>query len=173
VKRDGKKHPYHMESIAGGERIYIGSQNQYVQPGTYQYEITYVTTQQLRFFDQFDELNWNVTGNGWVFPIDKVEAIIRLPKNADLLQSHGYTGPEGTQGDNYEISRGFGEIIRYRTTQALGAYEGLTVALAWPKGFVVAPSKSDKFWSLFIANPGLFYGFPGLLLVFFYFYFAW
>ena len=37
------------------------------------------TTRQIGRFDGFDELYWNVTGNGWIFPIDLAEARIRLP----------------------------------------------------------------------------------------------
>ena len=39
--------------------------------GQHRYEITYRTTRQIGFFAEYDELYWNVTGNGWTFPIER------------------------------------------------------------------------------------------------------
>ena len=41
--------------------------------------LRYRTTRQLGFFDDHDELYWNVTGNGWDFPIDAASATVALP----------------------------------------------------------------------------------------------
>ena len=38
--------------------------------------ITYTTGRQIRYFDDHDELYWNVTGNFWQFPILKASAIV-------------------------------------------------------------------------------------------------
>ena len=38
----------------------------------------------LRFWDEYDELYWNVTGNGWTFPIDRAEAVIEDVVAGDL-----------------------------------------------------------------------------------------
>ena len=45
-----------------------------VEPGDHRYVIRYRTTRQIGRFAEFDELYWNATGNGWVFPIDVAEA---------------------------------------------------------------------------------------------------
>ncbi len=42
--------------------------------------ITYRTNRQLGFFDDHDELYWNVTGNHWSLPIDSVSARVTLPR---------------------------------------------------------------------------------------------
>ncbi len=92
--------PFHTEKRANGVRIYIGSANQMVGNGTHEYQLRYQTSRQLGFFQNHDELYWNVTGNGWQFPIDHASARIELPaavKNEDLQISF-YTGPQGAQG---------------------------------------------------------------------------
>ena len=105
-------------------------------PGEHVYAIRYRTTRQLGFFKDYDELYWNATGNGWVFPIDVAEARIRLPRPVPFGERAFYTGPQGSTARDAEVvSERPGEIV-FRTTAPLGPAEGLTVAAAWPKGVV-------------------------------------
>jgi uncharacterized membrane protein YgcG len=122
-------------------RIYIGDADIRVPPGEHVYSLRYRTTRQLGFFKDYDELYWNATGNGWVFPIDVAEARIRLPRPVTFLQRAVYTGAQGAKDGNAEIvSERPGEIV-FRTTVPLGRKEGLTVAVAWQKGLVTAPRR--------------------------------
>ncbi|MFA6282482.1 MAG: DUF2207 domain-containing protein, partial [Candidatus Omnitrophota bacterium] len=82
VLRNGAKDDYRVTSLSNGKRVYIGNKNVYLAPGEYNYTITYKTDRQIGFFRDFDELYWNVTGNGWLFPIDKVQAAVILPRDA-------------------------------------------------------------------------------------------
>ena len=50
-----------------------------VDNGIHEYQLRYQTSRQLGFFEDYDELYWNVTGNGWMFPIDHAGARIELP----------------------------------------------------------------------------------------------
>jgi len=70
VQRDGHREPYHTEDHDNGVRVYIGNPDVELPPGRHTYAITYTTAHQLGFFADHDELYWNVTGNGWQFPID-------------------------------------------------------------------------------------------------------
>ncbi|MBI5849044.1 MAG: DUF2207 domain-containing protein, partial [Nitrospirae bacterium] len=63
VKRGGKPEPYATKDYENGIRTYIGSDNVTLAPGIYEYELTYTTDHQLGFFNEYDELYWNVTGN--------------------------------------------------------------------------------------------------------------
>jgi uncharacterized membrane protein YgcG len=139
VQRNGADEPWHTERQGNGLRVYVGSAETVVPPGEHVYAIRYRTTRQLGFFKDYDELYWNATGNGWVFPIDVAEARIRLPGPVPLSRPSAYTGLQGSTAENARIvSQGPGEI-HFRTTAALGPSEGLTVAAAWPKGVVAAP----------------------------------
>jgi uncharacterized membrane protein YgcG len=173
VRRDGYDEPYSVESIANGKRIKIGSADALVDPGPHTYEITYLATRVLGFFDQYDELYWNVTGNAWAFPIAEAQAIINLPPGASITQHAEYTGAEGEQGRQYEVLAGTGNRYRARTTAALRPGEGFTVAVAWPKGFVAAPSESER-WQWFLGdNAPVIVLVIGLIIVGFYYFYAW
>jgi len=101
VQRNGSPEPFHTEARSNGVRIYIGSSNKMVEHGVHEYRLRYYTNRQLGYFEDFDELYWNVTGNGWLFPIDHAGARIELPAdvNADDLLPHIYTGPQGASDE--------------------------------------------------------------------------
>ena len=61
---------------------HVGDKNRNLDAGVYTYTLSYRTNRQLGFFDDRDELYWNVTGNGWSFPIDAASASVRLPPTA-------------------------------------------------------------------------------------------
>ena len=143
VLRDGRPESFHTEPVANGVKVYIGQQDVFLQPGVYTYVITYQTDRQLGFFQDFDELYWNVTGNGWTFPIDAAEAVIELPAGAKILQHAGYTGFQGDRGEDFVAKQGDHNII-YKTNRGLAPREGLTVAVAWPKGVVQRPALQEE-----------------------------
>lgn len=80
VERDGEEEPYRTESISGGIRIYTGSAEVFLPHGEHTFQFTYETSRQIRFFDDHDELYWNVTGTEWAFPIDEASATVNLPE---------------------------------------------------------------------------------------------
>ena len=87
VTRDGQPESWHREKRANGVRIYAGRSDTLLDPGEYTYTFTYRTDRQIGFFENHDELYWNVTGNGWDFSIDSASATVTLPGqvNACLL----------------------------------------------------------------------------------------
>jgi uncharacterized membrane protein YgcG len=144
VRRDGKEEPWARESISGGVRVKIGSADTVVPIGDHIYVIRYRTTRQLILGKDSDEIYWNVTGNGWNFPIDRAEARITLPSAAKFGTRAVYTGPQGSTAANAEV---FGEgpgTIAFRTTTPLGKQEGLTVAAAFPKGVLTPPTSTQR-----------------------------
>ena len=144
VLRDGFSEPYHFKTLANGKRVYMGKKEVLLKPGTYTYTLTYKTDRQLGYFDDFDELYWNVTGNGWGFVIEKVEALVELPPGADIVQSAAYTGRSGEKGRDFTTGYDqYGNLI-FTTTKKLMPKEGLTIAVAWPKGFVSEPTTTEK-----------------------------
>lgn len=144
VQRDGHDEPWDTERIDNGTRVKIGDADRMLDPGEHSFVIRYRTTRQLGFFAGYDELYWNATGTGWDFPIDVAEARVRLPTPASFGQRAVYTGAAGSSDAYAEVvSEKPGEIM-FRTTAALGSNEGLTVAVAWPKGVVEAPKPPSR-----------------------------
>lgn len=146
VQRDGEREPFHTNKRSNGIRIYIGSENHTLEHGIYEYRLQFTTKRQLGFFEEFDELYWNVTGNGWVFPIDHASARIELPADvpANQILTDFYTGAQGNSEKMAESQIVDKRTISFQTTKGLLAYEGLTVAVGWPKGIVNEPSTSTK-----------------------------
>lgn len=171
VLRNGAEEPWFTEAMGGGTRVYIGAKDEFVAPGVHTYQLTYRTDRQLRHFAEFDELYWNVTGNAWAFPIRLARAQITLPAGADVLQWSAYTGRYGSTESNARLLGQTRRTITIETTRALSPGEGLTVALAFPKGFVpdVTPNQAllRRIWD----NLGLFgllAAVPGILGFLFY-----
>jgi uncharacterized membrane protein YgcG len=173
VRRDGRAEPYHLEAAANGQKLYIGRSDLYLQPGVYTYTITYDTDRQLGYFKDFDELYWNVTGNGWTFPIDRAEAVVSLPEGAEIRQYAAYTGYFGDQGQDYRVSYDRAGNIVFATTRGLAPREGLTIAVAWPKGLVREPTAAEKSAHLLLDNLGLFTGLIWLIIVVGYYLAVW
>jgi len=173
VLRDGQPEAYHLKTISNGIRVYIGRKNRMLQPGEYTYTLTYYTNRQLGFFKEFDELYWNVTGNGWSFPIEKAEAIVELPSDAEVLDYAGYTGRQGARGRNFTVGNDESGNISFATNRMLRPGEGLTIAVSWPKGYVPEPTLSDKMGYVLSDNPGAKAALIGGIALFFYFLIAW
>lgn len=144
VTRNGQPENYTTESYSNGVRTRIGSADVFIPRGQHTYTIRYRTTRQIGFFENFDELYWNATGNGWNFYIDSAEARITLPQGATIGQNALYTGPQGAAGKDARVIEQGGNRIVWRTTRRLAPYEGLTVAVAWQKGIVAPPSGAQQ-----------------------------
>ncbi len=173
AQRDGYPELATTEPIANGVRIKIGNPDKTLDQGEHRFILRYRTTRQIGRFDGYDELYWNVTGSGWAFPINNAEARIRLPQAVKLGQRAFYTGPQGATARNAEVSDEKPGEIAFRTTAPLGPYEGLTVAVAWPKGIVAEADSASraKYW---IADYGpLIVGALGLAGLLLFYYIAW
>jgi uncharacterized membrane protein YgcG len=172
ILRDGRPEPYRIEPVANGVKIYLGQKDVFLRAGVYTYSITYRADRELGFFKDFDELYWNVTGNGWTFPIDRAEAIIELPPGAKILRYAGYTGYQGAQGHDFAAQPGDRDIV-FRTTRGLDPKEGLTVAVAWPKGVVREPSDRERLGFFLQDNVTLAIGLIWLALLLGFYLWAW
>lgn len=141
ARKDGQPEPFDTRRLKSGVRTYIGANNVLLRPGEYTYTLAYRTTRQLGFFDDHDELYWNVTGNGWAFPIDYASASVTLPASipGSEISIEGYTGRYGAKGQDYEARINDEGVAQFETTRTLARNEGLTIVVTWPKGYVTAP----------------------------------
>jgi len=146
VLRNGRPEPYALESIgAGYKRIRIGDADVLLNHGSHRYTIRYTMTRQGRLFADHDELYWNATGNFWDFPILRSVTAIRLPAGAVISNLVGYTGVQGSTEQAVEIVRESDNTAIIRTTRALAAGEGVTVAAMFQKGILAEPPESERF----------------------------
>jgi hypothetical protein len=172
VRRDGRSEPYRIESASNGVKIRIGQKEVFLRPGQYTYTIKYRVDRELGFFKDFDELYWNVTGNGWTFAIDHAEAYIELPAGAKILKSAAYTGYQGDRGHDFTV-RADDNLIVFKTTRRLASKEGLTVAVSWPKGLVHEPSSQERMDFFLQDNMATAIGFIWLVVLLGFYLWAW
>ncbi len=134
---DGKPVNYFTEKEGGDLVVYVGERDRYLSPGNYRYEILYETAGQIGFFDDYDELSWNVNGLSGK-TMDSVGAVVRLPAGADVISSHCYTGRQGSGDSNCTTETGeVGTLVVQANN--LPSNEMLTLSVGFTKGFVTQP----------------------------------
>jgi uncharacterized membrane protein YgcG len=171
---DSYPESFRVEEDSNGKRIYLGDANLFVANGPHVYTITYTTDRQLGFFKDHDELFWNVTGLGWGFPIRQASATVHLPLAipGDQVKLSGYTGLKGSRQS--ELTTLAGESgLEFTTTRPLGAHEGLTILLAWPKGYFIEPTFSQKMHFFFRDNREALLLLAGFAIIIVYYLFVW
>lgn len=173
VQRDGRSEPYRTEQQNNGVRVMIGESDVFLDPGPYTYTIAYQTDRQIGFFAEYDELYWNVTGNGWDFPIEAASATLHLPGDATILQQSVYTGIQGSTEANAVVNVVTDNEMRFRTTAPLEPQEGLTIAVAWQKGIIRQPEFEDEVAYFLRDNRFLLLGAFGLFGLLCYYVIAW
>ncbi|UCF30976.1 MAG: DUF2207 domain-containing protein [bacterium] len=175
VTRDRHPESHHTERRGNGVRLYIGHKDRFLNPGIYTYEIRYRTDRQLGFFDDHDELYWNVTGNGWIFPIRRASASVSLPGGIprEDIRLAAYTGPRGSRAQDFEAAVDLRGRANFETTGELQPSEGLTIVVGWPKGYVAEPTPVDRAGYLLSDNRHVVFGLVGLAALLLYYLFAW
>ena len=175
VLRDDEPESYHLKDLANGKRIYIGRTDFFLSPGEYTYTVVYKTNRQLGFFKDFDELYWNVTGNGWSFQIDKASAMVELPQGASekIMGLDGYTGKQGSKEKDFSIFTDDVGNVTFVTKRPLMPREGLTILVAWPKGYIAEPAIHTRLGYFIHDNLGTATGLAGLLILLVYYLIVW
>jgi uncharacterized membrane protein YgcG len=171
VERDGHPEPYHTSSLSNGVAIYAGQKDIFLRPGQYVYTLEYRTTSQLGFFPDHDELYWNVNGNGWRLPLDRVSCDVLLPEGAIGSEGWAYEGFTGSR-DGYSLAGG-STTMRFVSSRRYAPGEGLTIAVSWPKGFVTEPSPTDQTLSWLTDQGSLPVAASGALVLLLYYLLAW
>ncbi len=135
IQRDSKSEPYHVVDEGNGIRIYIGDKKELVPYGAHRYTLHYAVNHVVGFFPTGDELYWNVTGNGWVFPIEQASVRVTFPPTARIRKSAAYTGVQGSRG--HDVYQHFvGNIYEVEMARVLSPKEGLTIFAAVPVGSI-------------------------------------
>jgi Predicted membrane protein (DUF2207) len=122
----------------------------------------YRATNALRFFDEHDELYWNVTGDEWEVPIEAATARIELPPNATGVRAIAFNGAYGSRAQDASVAIE-GTAVSIAMPHALSFYEGLTAVVGWDKRIVAEPTAAARTagavtsnWPLLIPLPVFF-----------------
>ncbi|MQB08427.1 DUF2207 domain-containing protein [Agrobacterium sp. ICMP 6402] len=172
VERDGAPENWRTENIDGGIRIYTGSADRFLPTGEHVFQITYTTARQIRYFSDYDELTWNVTGNGWQFPMGEISATVVLPEGVKATDTNVFTGPLGAKGKDARVLSEGNEVF-FASTRPFSVGEGMTVAVKLPKGAIAAPDTSQETGWWLRDNLAILLSGGGLFVVLLYYLRAW
>lgn len=119
-------------------------------------EITYRVRNGTRFFKDYAEFYWNVTGNDWPVPIDQAAATVRFPEAAaGSLRAQAFTGVYGSSERNASAEVN-GAETQFATTAPLPMRGGLTIDVYIPQGILREPGAFTKFLWFLGGNPVVF-----------------
>lgn len=119
-------------------------------------EIAYRVRNGTRFFKDYDEFYWNVTGNDWPVPIDHATATARFPDAAaGSLRAQAFTGVYGSSQRDATAAVD-GSLAQFETNHPLPMRGGLTIDVYIPKGILVEPGALTKFFWFLGGNPIVF-----------------
>ena len=173
VLKDGLQEPFFIKNKSNGKVVYVGDKNVFLKHKNYTYTLKYNINRQVGFFENYDELYYNAIGNGWSFPIDRVNIKLSLPENASIMQHSAYTGSINGTGKNYKVIPLASNIIQFENINPFSPYEGLTFAVSFPKGIIKEPTISEKTSYFLNDNSSILIFLIGYLILLFYYLYAW
>ena len=113
-------------------------------------KLRYRVANGLRFFDEHDELYWNVTGDEWEVPIESASAHVRLPDGVTGVRATAFRGAYGSTEQSAVTVENEG--VRFQTSRGLGMREGLTIVVGWNPGVVHRSTAIEKTASVVYSN---------------------
>lgn len=175
ISRDGMAEEYFTKREGRNIRIYIGKKDYFLNNGKYLYTIKYKTKRQLGFFKEHDELYWNAIGTNWIFSIEKASVKVILPASVpvDSIKIDGFTGPFGSASKNFEYNIYSSTEVVFQINKSLKPYEGFTIVVGWPKGFVKEPTLTENTLYLLKDNKFLILDIFLIFGIFYYYYYNW
>lgn len=139
VYRNGNPENFWVENHSGKIRLQIGAEQNrpenVLEKGIHKYIIYWKARGHIRYFENYDEIYINSTGNGWSFPIEKASAAITLPEGAYVEQFSSYYGKFGSTEKAQSIQEN-NEKVLFEAPRSLSKSEGLTVAVGFTKGII-------------------------------------
>ncbi len=143
VTQDGKKAKYSLTTDSTNVTAKIGDPNKTIR-GVHEYVIQYTALVATNFFDDHDELYWNVTGDQWDAPLSNISATVTIPEPpgiddhpTPINQTACYTGSSGSTAQDCQQTH-------HDSTATFSSNDFLTIVVGWPKGFVTKPANFDQ-----------------------------
>ena len=165
VLKDGLPEPYFVQNSDSDKIIYIGQKEFILPSGEYTYTIKYKVSDQIGFFDDYDEIYWNAIGTKVRFNIENTSVRIKIPSGAEVLQQSAYLGRYGESNKEYTFTRE-NAYLDYRSNRPLNRGEGFTIAVGFKKGYFDPPGIFKRYGTFIVVLIGILFLFP-------YFIYTW
>jgi uncharacterized membrane protein len=119
-------------------------------------QIAYRVRNAIRYFDDYDEFYWNVTGNDWPVPIDHASAFVSLPPQAaGGLRAQAFTGIYGSVERDATADVKDATVL-FESRNPLPMRGGLTIDIAIPKAAIHEPGVLTRLGWFLGGNPIVF-----------------
>lgn len=144
IKRDGSQEPYSTYGQGSNEVLKIGDADKTIT-GPHTYEIRYEMQGIISFYEKYDEWYWDINGDQWGQPFDRVSGEVVLPagwSDEGLPRPSCYTGHEGSTEQACTIERTT-EGYKFEAGRDFLPRETLTVAFTTRKGLFVPRDSLD------------------------------
>jgi len=134
---DGRAWPFRTSRHGSDQRLTIGDASRFVS-GQQTYVIHYTIRDVINYFDDHDELYWNVTGNGWSVPIMQARSSVHAP---GIIRQECFSGRSGSTTPCTEVRKDqhLADTVTF-VQKHLAKGEGLTVVVGIKKGMIAGPS---------------------------------
>ncbi|MEA4873740.1 MAG: DUF2207 domain-containing protein, partial [Synergistaceae bacterium] len=139
IKLDGQDVPWSSVRSGLNVDVKIGDPNKIISRGLHTFLIRYRVERHIGFFEDHDELYWNVTGKDFSFPVLEASCRVALPGKSfgeGFNTIEWYVGQYGAKGDASRARQDSGRVFTVGTLQP---GEVFTVVYTWPKGLVTPP----------------------------------
>lgn len=145
VTVNGEEYPYKVTEI--GNHLHIEPQKPLNLPtGIYTYKFNYLVDRGIWFYDNFDELNWNITGKTLRNVVGSANAVVSLPEGKTFLAQNALTSTRnGINPDRVTITDLETNTLAFADTEALAVGEDIHLFITLDKGTIIAPDLMKKY----------------------------
>lgn len=120
-------------------RVFMRDRSRTMAPGQHVFVVRYAMPHMVGFFDDHDELNWNVTGNLWGVPLVGASYTLYLPNGAAIKNLAAWLGETGSRESPVAMrkeERAGRPAAYFESRRAIWPGEGMTCAVSWQKGLI-------------------------------------
>lgn len=145
VTVNGTQYPYKITEI--GNFLHIEPKKPLDLPtGIYTYRFNYLIDRAVWFYDEFDELYWDITGRTIQNVIGSANAVIILPTGKNFMEQNAFvTTKEGANLERVTITTLAENSLGFADTEALAVGNDIHLLVRMEKGIIVAPDFAKKY----------------------------
>jgi uncharacterized membrane protein YgcG len=152
VMRDGVIEPYITYEENGNTILQVGDAVTYIT-GQHTYKISYSLENVISFYDDYDEIYWDINGDQWlqIFQSVSVDLDVDATSKSGVV-AECFTGSFGSTENACVVKQRTNGLVA-SSTRSLQTGETLTIVQAYEKGFFTPPTFWDKYGNYLLFTP--------------------
>ena len=145
VTINGKDSPYKITEV--GNYLYIEPETPLNLPtGIYRYQFKYIIDRAIWYYDNYDELYWDITAKTLKNVVGSANAVVVLPTGKSFIAQNAVVSTQkGLNPQRVTITALNENTLGFADTEALGVGEDIHLFLTMEKGTLLTPDFSKKY----------------------------